>query len=332
MNPANFANTTNTATVPINRVLDLSAGVTMVVSDLHGDKDAFARHVGRFLQLHSRKRVQRILFLGDLIHSDGPESDDASLQIVIDIMRMRATLGQDAVVALLGNHELPHIYGVILRRGQFEYTPRFERMLSTSGRRAEVLAFFEQMPFYVRTASGVAFTHAGPEGTAIAQFEELRRFDHAAIRSENAPIAELLQTANAFGVAEGVSGTGSLSLNLNAEGRGSALSLSGTVAIQTASILTSPSAKPIAIESANARLASSTPPAGTIEAAKLEVDKIALTQVKANFKFAGGVLFLDPVSAGVFGGQLAGTVAMDTRAGQSSVTAKAKLIKVDASQ
>ena len=69
---------------------------TMVVSDLHGDKDAFARHVGRFLQLHSRKRVQRILFLGDLIHSDGPESDDASLQIVNDIMRMRATLGPDA--------------------------------------------------------------------------------------------------------------------------------------------------------------------------------------------------------------------------------------------
>ncbi len=169
-------------------------------------------------------------------------------------------------------------------------------------------------------------------GHANAEINVTPLVFHAAIRSENAPIAELLQTANAFGVAEGVSGTGLLSLNLNAEGRGSGLSLSGSVAIQTSSILTSPSAKPIRIESANARLATSTPPAGTIEAAKLEVDKIALTQVKANFKFAGGVLFLDPVSAGVFGGQLAGTVAMDTRAGQSSVTAKAKLIKVDASQ
>ena len=168
----------------INRVLDLTAGVTMIVSDLHGDKDAFARHVGRFLQLHSRKRVQRIVFLGDLIHSDGPEAEDASLQIITDIMRMRATLGPDAVVALLGNHELPHLYGVILRRGQFEYTPRFEKLLSSSGRRADILAFFEQMPFYIRTAAGVAMTHAGPDGTAIAQFEELRRFDHAAIRSE----------------------------------------------------------------------------------------------------------------------------------------------------
>ena len=35
-----------------DRILDLTSGLTMVVSDLHGDKDAFARHVGRFLQLH----------------------------------------------------------------------------------------------------------------------------------------------------------------------------------------------------------------------------------------------------------------------------------------
>ena len=33
----------------------------MVVSDLHGDKDAFARHVGRFLQLRTRKKVDRLL-------------------------------------------------------------------------------------------------------------------------------------------------------------------------------------------------------------------------------------------------------------------------------
>src|SRR5579863_6234816 len=143
-------------TVTINRILDLTGGVTMVVSDLHGDRDAFARYAGRFLQLHNRKRAQRLLFLGDLIHSDGPEDQDASLQIVLDIMRMRATLGPETVVALLGNHEMPHLYGVLLRRGQYEYTPRFERTMSVSGRRADILAFFEQMPFYVRTAAGVA--------------------------------------------------------------------------------------------------------------------------------------------------------------------------------
>jgi hypothetical protein len=132
-----------------------------------------------------------LLFLGDLIHSDGPEDQDASLQIVTDIMRMRATLGPETVVVLLGNHEMPHLYSVLLRKGQYEYTPRFEKSLSASGRRAEILAFFEQLPFYVRTAAGVAFTHAGPDGTAIAQFEELRRFDHAAIRSEYTHVLSL---------------------------------------------------------------------------------------------------------------------------------------------
>jgi len=170
--------------VSINRLVDLTGGVTMVVTDLHGDRDAFARYAGRFLQLHNRKRAHRLLLLGDLIHSDGPEDQDASLQIITDVMRMRATLGPETVIVLLGKHEMPHLYGILLRKGQYEYTPRFERALSASGRRDEVLAFFEQMPFYVRTTAGVSFTHAGPDGTAIAQFEELRRFDHAAIRSE----------------------------------------------------------------------------------------------------------------------------------------------------
>ena len=177
--------------ITINRVLNLTGGMTMVVSDLHGDRDAFARYAGRFLQLHNRKRAQRLLFLGDLIHSDGPEGQDASLQIITDILRMRATLGPETVIALLGNHEMPHLYGVLLRKGQYEYTPRFEHALSASGRRAEILAFFEQMPFYVRTAAGIAFTHAGPDGNAIAQFEELRRFDHAAIRSEYGHVLSL---------------------------------------------------------------------------------------------------------------------------------------------
>lgn len=170
--------------MPPERILDLTSGVTMVVSDLHGDKDAFARHVGRFLQLRSRNRVQRLLLLGDLIHSDGPEDQDASLPILFDLMRMRASLGTDAVVMLLGNHEMPHLYGVSLQRGNFEYTPRFEKALSASQRRDEVMQFLDSLPFYVRTAAGVAFTHAGPDGNAIAQFDQLRHFDHGAILSE----------------------------------------------------------------------------------------------------------------------------------------------------
>ncbi len=172
------------STQPPERILDLMSGVTMVVSDLHGDRDAFARHIGRFLQLRSRDKVDRLLLLGDLIHNPGPEQDDASLQMVFDVMRMRSALGNDAVVMLLGNHEMPHLYSISLQRGNLEYTPRFEKALSASGRRAEVLDFFDSLPFYVRTAGGVTFTHAGPDGNAIAQFEQLKHFSHQAILSE----------------------------------------------------------------------------------------------------------------------------------------------------
>jgi len=159
----------------MQRVVDLASGHTMVVSDLHGDQDAFARYTGRFLQLRSRGRAQRLLLLGDLIHSNEPEDADSSLQIVTDIMRLQATLGADACIALLGNHEMEHIYSLLLARGSFEYTPRFERVLSASGKRAEILNFFQAMPFYVRTAAGVSFTHAGPDGRAMAGSRRSRR-------------------------------------------------------------------------------------------------------------------------------------------------------------
>src|SRR5687768_17783212 len=90
-----------------DRILDLTSGVTMVISDLHGDRDAFARYVGRFLQLRTRQKVERLLLLGDLIHREAGEGEDESLQMVIDVMRMQTKLPSGSVVMLLGNHEMP---------------------------------------------------------------------------------------------------------------------------------------------------------------------------------------------------------------------------------
>jgi Calcineurin-like phosphoesterase len=167
-----------------DRILDLTSGMTMVVSDLHGDKDAFARHVGRFLQLRTRKKVERLLILGDLIHRVNPNEQDDSLPMVLDLIRMQRSLPPGSVVALLGNHELPHLYGVTLAKGRTEYTPGFEQALSRSGRRDEVLGFLNDLPFYVRTAAGVMFTHAGPDGNAMANVDKLRYMDHRAILAE----------------------------------------------------------------------------------------------------------------------------------------------------
>src|SRR5579859_379323 len=167
-----------------SRILDLTAGVTMVVSDLHGDREAFGRYVGRFLQLYTRKRVQRLLILGDLIHSELPESQDQSLPLVLDVMRMQNALPPGAVIMLLGNHEMPHLYSVSLAKGKVEYTPRFEKALTASGQREDILNFFDSLPFYVRTAAGVLFTHAGPDGGAMANLHLLRDLDHQAVIAE----------------------------------------------------------------------------------------------------------------------------------------------------
>jgi hypothetical protein len=167
-----------------DRILDFTSGLTMVVSDLHGDKDAFARHVGRFLQARSRRKIERLLLLGDLIHGQGVESKDASLGILLDVMRMQRSLPPGSVVMLLGNHELPHLYGVTLAKGDVEYTPRFEQALSRSGKRDEVMAFLNDLPFFVRTAAGVMFAHAGPDGGAMANTDTLAHLDHRAVLEE----------------------------------------------------------------------------------------------------------------------------------------------------
>jgi hypothetical protein len=71
-----------------------------------------------------------------------------------------------------------------LAKGDVEYTPRFEKALSQSGKRDEVLTFFDSLPFIVRTGAGVLFTHAGPDGNAMANFDLLRQFDHQSIIGE----------------------------------------------------------------------------------------------------------------------------------------------------
>jgi UDP-2,3-diacylglucosamine pyrophosphatase LpxH len=167
-----------------SRIVDIESGLVMVVSDLHGDRDAFARHMGRFLQYRSRGRVDKLLILGDLIHSEGAEADDGSLPMLLDVMRTQKSLGADNVMMLLGNHEMPHLYGFTLHKGNFEYTPRFEKALAASGRRDEIIEFLHGLPFYARTAAGVMFAHAGADVSAIEQFDLISNFDHQEVIAE----------------------------------------------------------------------------------------------------------------------------------------------------
>jgi hypothetical protein len=131
----------------------------MVVTDLHGDWEAYQRYRDRFIDLQAMGRADWLIFTGDLIHAETPEHD-RSLELILDVKALQGYFGQ-AIIYLCGNHEMPHIYGISLSKGTTVYTPSFEQALTESERRAEVIAWFDSLPFYIRTQAGVSLTHAG---------------------------------------------------------------------------------------------------------------------------------------------------------------------------
>ncbi len=173
-----------------NRVVSLDDGVVMVVTDLHGDWPLYQRYRDIFLALRERGLVDTLVLAGDFIHSEGPPETDRSLDIVLDLMTLRETLGPRLVV-LLGNHEMAHLYAVVLSKGDFTYTPRFEAALSQH--RDAVLSFFDSLPFFVRTRAGVAICHAGafPPARDREAMAHLFAFSHRNVWARGAARAPL---------------------------------------------------------------------------------------------------------------------------------------------
>ncbi len=142
----------------MSRIVNLDQGRLMVVTDLHGDYPVYCRYRDHFLALRNKGQADTLILNGDFIHSEGLAHADGSLKIVLDLIRLRREVGE-GLIPLLGNHELPHIYSIGLSRGQVKYTPRFE--MAMGKHRPEIIAFFNRLPFYVRTRAGVVVTHAG---------------------------------------------------------------------------------------------------------------------------------------------------------------------------
>lgn len=162
------------------RVVDLTEGTAMIVTDLHGDWDAYQRYRDLFLELNKYGRADYFILDGDLIHYSGPAALDKSVEIVLDVLRLREAMG-NRVIYLLGNHEIPHIYSITLRKKENLFTPRFE--LAMGAYRKQITTFFADLPFFVRTHGGVTITHAGassaigePDGAA-----RLFNFSHQAV-------------------------------------------------------------------------------------------------------------------------------------------------------
>ncbi len=155
----------------------------MVVTDLHGDWPLYQRYCDIFLALRERGLVDTWVLTGDFIHSTTSSYEDRSLDIVLDLIQLREALG-DRLILLLGNHELPHLYHITLAKGERVYTPSFEAAMGEH--RAEVIRFFETLPFYVRTRAGVAICHAGafPEVGDDGAAAQLFTYSHRRVLRE----------------------------------------------------------------------------------------------------------------------------------------------------
>lgn len=165
------------------RLVHIPDGTAMVVTDLHGNGNVFDTIIERFRDYRASGTVDRLVLCGDLIHGYGDADQDASLRMILDIIDLQADLGTDTVMMLMGNHEMPHVYGVTLAKGNLEFTGRFEHALSESGERDKVDAFLRSLPFYASTEAGVLLTHAGatPAITAPDEAERALTFDHDAL-------------------------------------------------------------------------------------------------------------------------------------------------------
>lgn len=189
----------------MNRAVDLPHGTAYVVADLHGSWEPYTRYRDNFLALHARGKADWLVFLGDVIHGYGAEEDDASVAILLDIMRLQAELGAQTVSLLLGNHEMSHIYFTPLTKGERAFMPRFERLLGNH--REQVTPFLKSLPFLARTPGGVLLVHAGASeiGATVENAARILSWSHGALFDEVdqlLALGEVHDLLRAFGLAE----------------------------------------------------------------------------------------------------------------------------------
>lgn len=174
------------------RLWSIHTGRLLVVTDLHADWEVYSRIRDRFLDLHRAGQADALVLTGDVIHGEPEEKPDRSVEMVLDIMRLQREY-PNAVFYLLGNHEMPHIYGTSLARGERDYTSPFEAALVEMGVRDRVRAFFSDLPFFIRTTAGITITHAGASlATANPQTAQalFTWNHHALLNHADAVIAE----------------------------------------------------------------------------------------------------------------------------------------------
>ncbi len=71
---------------------------------------------------------------------------------------------------------------------------------------------------------------------------------------------------------------------------------------------------------------------GTISVGTIQYNQLALTDVRGTCKLENGIIRLDPLTAKLFGGEQAGSIAVDTRTQQTAFNVRSKVQNVDANK
>ena len=161
-------------------IRDISSGKLMIVSDLHGNGYDFRQVLKTYQKLKEKGKADYLVFLGDLVHAYPGKQKDESLEMIEELMDMRANQPDSDVICLLGNHEFVHIYHIPLAKGHLEFTSWFEYRIQKC--REVVIQFFMNMPLMIRTEGGVLINHTGASNRygmdEKLNLQDLKDFNH----------------------------------------------------------------------------------------------------------------------------------------------------------
>jgi uncharacterized protein involved in outer membrane biogenesis len=156
----------------------------------------------------------------------------------------------------------------------------------------------------------------------------------AQVRAPNASLPALMAVAM-----PGVSGSGTINLNLNLHGISNALVYNGEAKIAHARLSLPQVDKPVEIDNAEFkvnpdRVLAFSAAIGSLNLNQLQPNgpPVVLTNIRTSGTFQNGVVKADPVTANLFGGQHTGTITIDTRGKVPVYTLDSKLSSIDTNQ
>lgn len=162
-------------------------GTLFVATDIHGDMDALEKVIAAFEKKYAKNskigKKTYLLTLGDDIHCDPDDYEkdehgiefDYSYRVLYRFDELRRKYGEDAVINLMGNHELVHIGLNDFRhvgKNEIEQGMPFKRGIRKAagkyregGGSEEVEKYVDRLkkrPLVAIAPNGIVFSHTGP--------------------------------------------------------------------------------------------------------------------------------------------------------------------------